>query len=192
MSPEGFGTIERKTIFEGQVVRLYVDRVELPNGHEAEREVIEHSGAVGVVALDQNGWIYLVKQYRHAAGEELLEIPAGKLSSGEKPLDCGKRELEEEIGFQAFDWLELASFYTSPGFTNEILYLYLGSKLRKTQANPDEDEFLEVVHLPMGKALEMVAKNEIKDSKSVAGIALATIYLKHQYQPRKTRRMAEK
>jgi ADP-ribose pyrophosphatase len=183
MSPEGFETLERKTVFRGKVVRLYVDRVKLPNGQEAEREVIEHSGAVGMVAVDDEGWTYLVRQFRHAAGQELIEIPAGKLSPGEEPFETAQRELMEEIGFKAHDWLELSSFYTSPGFTNEMLYLYLARQLEGAQAKPDEDEFLEVIHLPLSEALAMVSGDRIRDAKSVAGLALAQMYLKGEYSP---------
>jgi ADP-ribose pyrophosphatase len=124
-----------------------------------------------------------VRQYRHATGEDLLEIPAGKLSPGEAPGDCARRELMEEIGFGAGEWLELSSFYTSPGFSDEMLYLYLGRNLEKGKAHPDEDEFLEVIHVPLEEALAMVARNEIKDSKSVAGITLATLFVKGIYSP---------
>lgn len=181
MSAEGFETLHREAVFEGKVVRLYVDKVRLPNGEKAEREVIEHMGAVGMVAVDEKGGIYLVKQYRHATGEELLEIPAGKLSPGEAPIDCAKRELMEEIGFEARDWEQLASFYTSPGFSNEMLYLYLATRLEKGQASPDDDEFLEVIHVPLGEALAMIGRSEIKDAKSIAGIALAVLHVRHQY-----------
>jgi ADP-ribose pyrophosphatase len=181
MNAPGFETLQRQTIFEGKVVRLYVDKVKLPNGKEAEREVIKHSGAVGMVALDGEGWIFLVRQYRHATGEDLLEIPAGKLSPGEAPVDCARRELMEEVGFGAGEWLELSSFYTSPGFSDEMLYLYLGRNLEKGQAHPDEDEFLEVIHVPLEEALAMVARNEIRDSKSVAGITLTTLFVKGIY-----------
>lgn len=184
MSPAGFETLQRRAIFEGKVVCLYLDEIRLPNGKEAEREVIEHQGAVGMLTIDEEGWIYLVRQYRHATGEELVEIPAGKLSRGEDPLECAKRELREEIGFQARDWLQLASFYTSPGFTNERLYLYLARGLEKKTAQPDEDEFLEVIHMPLEEGLAMVARNEIKDSKTVAGLALGAMYIRGHYLPR--------
>ena len=167
--------LERKAIFEGKVVRLYVDRVRLPNGVEAEREVVLHWGAVGMVPLDEEENVILVRQYRHAPGEDLVEIPAGKLSAGEEPLQCAQRELMEEIGHRATEWVKLASFYTSPGFSDEMLHLYLARGLR-------EDEFLEVLRLPLSEALSMVARGEIRDSKTVAGLALADLWLRGEYE----------
>ena len=175
--------IDRKTVFEGKVVRLYLDRVLLPNGVEAERELVRHWGAVGMVPLDQDGGIFLVRQYRHPAGKELLEIPAGKLMEGEEPLECARRELEEEIGYRAGSWTRLASFYTSPGFSDEVLYLFLAEELVPTQASPEADEFLEVLKVSLDEALELVASGEIEDSKSIVGIALACLYRRGVYRP---------
>lgn len=176
--------IERKTIFEGKVVRLYLDRVLLPNGVEAERELVRHWGAVGMVPLDRDGDVFLVRQYRHPAGKELLEIPAGKLRQGEDPLECARRELEEEIGYRASIWTRLTSFFTSPGFSDEVLHLYLAEGLEPTQASPEEDEFLEVIKVPLEEALELVASGEIEDSKSIVGIALTCLYRKGSYHAR--------
>jgi ADP-ribose pyrophosphatase len=176
-------TLARKTIFEGKVVRLYLDRVRLPSGVEAEREVVLHWGAVGMVPLDDNGNVYMVRQYRHPTGEELVEIPAGKLTPGEDPLECARRELMEEIGCGAVDWIKLAAFYTSPGFSDEMLHLYLARGLEEGTANPEEDEFLEIMHLPLDEALTMVDRGQIKDSKTVAGLALSTLYLEGKYVP---------
>ena len=181
MSHEEHQTLERHTIFEGKVVRLYLDRVRLPNGVVAEREVVGHWGAVGMVPLDDDGQVYLVRQYRHATGEDLLEIPAGKLAPDEDPLECGVRELKEEIGCRAEEWIKLAAFYTSPGFSDEMLYLYLARNLEKGVAKPDEDEFLEILRLPIQDALHLVARGDIKDSKTVAGLALSYLYLKGEY-----------
>ncbi|MBC7229551.1 MAG: NUDIX hydrolase [Actinobacteria bacterium] len=176
-------TLERRTVFEGKVVRLYLDRVLLPDGREAEREVVLHRGAVGMVALDGEGHVFLVRQYRHAPGEHLVEIPAGKLDAGEDPLECARRELQEEVGCAAESWHLLASFYTSPGFSDEVLHLYLARGLTRGEAAPDEDEFLEVMRVPLEDALAMVARGEIRDSKTVAGIALASLYLAGSYPP---------
>ncbi len=184
MSLGGHETLQRNTIFEGKVVRLYVDQVRLPNGLEVEREVVRHWGAAGMLPLDDDGYVYLVRQYRHATGEDLLEIPAGKLLSGEDPLRCAERELMEEIGFGAEEWVKLDAFYTSPGFSDEMLHLYLARKLRRGTASPEEDEFLEIVHMPLGEALGMVASGDIKDSKTIAGIALGYLFLQGEYTPK--------
>lgn len=175
--------LERRTVFEGKVVRVYVDTVELPDGRRAERELVRHRGAVGMVALDGEGRVFLVKQYRHPAGRELVEIPAGKLQEGEDPLDCARRELVEEIGCRAAVWKKLACFYTSPGFSDEVLHLYLARDLTVGEASPEEDEFLEVFRLPLGQALREVATGGIRDSKTIIGIALTALYLKGEYEP---------
>ena len=181
MEHGGHETIERETIFEGQVVRLYLDKVLLPNGKEAEREVVLHWGAVGMVALDDEDKVYLVKQYRHPVGRALIEIPAGKLGRGEEPLECARRELMEEIGYSAEEWRELTSFYTSPGFSDEKLHLFLARNLEEGVADPEEDEFLEVMHLPLQEALAMVARGEIQDSKTIVGLALCHMYINGEY-----------
>ena len=124
----------------------------------------------------------MVRQYRHATGEHLVEIPAGKLDAGEDPLDCARRELLEEVGCEAESWHALASFYTSPGFSDEVLHLFLARGLIQGEAAPDEDEFLEVMRVPLEEALAMVAGGGIRDSKTVAGIALASLYLAGLYR----------
>jgi ADP-ribose pyrophosphatase len=177
----GHETLERETIFEGKVVRLYLDKVLLPNGKEAEREVVLHWGAVGMVALDDEDKVYLVRQYRHPVEGDLIEIPAGKLDPGEDPLDCARRELMEEVGYAAEEWTELASFYTSPGFSNEMLHLFLARGLKEGVADPEEDEFLEIMHLPLREAMAMVARGEIRDSKTIAGLALCSLYIRGEY-----------
>jgi ADP-ribose pyrophosphatase len=179
----GYETLRSRTVFEGKVVRLYVDHVRLPNGMEAEREVVRHWGAVGMLPLDDEQHVYLVRQYRHATGEDLLEVPAGKLVAGEDPLHCARRELMEEVGFSAEEWVKLSSFYTSPGFSDEVLHLFLATRLRKGEPSPDEDEFLEIVRMPLSEALQMVSSGDIKDSKTVAGIALGALYVQGGYEP---------
>ncbi len=174
-------TLERKTVFEGKVLRLYLDRVRLPDGVEAEREVVLHWGAVGMVPLDERGGVFLVRQYRHATGKDLLEIPAGKLAEKEDPLRCARRELMEEIGYDAGEFTALASFYTSPGFSDEKLHLYLARDLRPASAEADEDEFLEVVHMPLTQAMSMISRGEIEDSKTIVGISLTVLFLRGEY-----------
>ncbi len=175
-------TLKREAVFEGKVLRLYLDRVRLPNGMEAEREVVLHRGAVGMVALDGENRVFLVRQYRHATGRDLVEIPAGKLAPGEDPLDCARRELMEEIGYGAATWTKLAAFFTSPGFSDEMLHLYLARGLRRGEAAPEDDEFLEIMLVPLAQALCMVARGEIEDAKTVAGLALTKLFIEGGYE----------
>lgn len=160
-------------VFEGKIINLRVDEVELPNGKRATREVVEHPGAVAVAALTEKGEIVLVRQFRKPAEEVLLEIPAGKLDPGEKPLDCVRRELMEETGITAECIKPLLSYYTTPGFSNEVIHLFLATGLRRGEAAPDKDEFLEVTYLPLSEALRLVREGKIRDAKTIIGILLA-------------------
>ncbi|MDH7479581.1 MAG: NUDIX hydrolase, partial [Syntrophomonadaceae bacterium] len=145
-------TIDSKRIFTGKMVSLRVDRVKLPSGQTATREVVEHPGAVALIAVNQQGEMVLVKQYRQPVGKVLLEIPAGKLQPGEDPVECARRELLEETGYAAGGLELLTAYYTTPGFSDEKMYLFLATELAEGKAALDEDEFLEVVHLPPAQA----------------------------------------
>lgn len=146
--------------------------MKLPDGREASREVVEHSGAVGVVPLTGEGQVYLVRQYRYPIGKVTLEIPAGKLEEGEDPLDCARRELKEEVGIEASRWEPLLTFYTTPGFSNEVMHLFLATELSKKEAQPDQDEFLQIVSLPLEEALEKARTGEIMDAKTILSLLL--------------------
>lgn len=162
-----------KIIYEGNILILRVDQVVLPDGSIGSREVVEHSGAVAVVALDDTGNVMLVKQFRYATGEELIEIPAGKINYGENPEECAVRELREETGYDAKEIIKLASFYSTPGFTNEKLHLFLATGLNYVGQHLDQDEFVEVSKVKLARALNMVDSGEIKDAKSITGLLLA-------------------
>lgn len=162
--------IEVREIYQGKVLNLRLDKVMLPNGREAGREVVEHPGAVAVVARDDAGEIILVKQYRHPVKDIIWEIPAGKLEKGEDPLLCAKRELAEETGLGAEKWQHLSVFYTTPGFSDEIMYLYLAENLSEVNSNPDDDEFIEVDWFTAGELQKMLAGNNIKDAKTIVGL----------------------
>ncbi len=168
--------LSQKIIFRGNIITLNFDEVELPNGKIATREVVKHPGGVCVAALNSNNELLFVRQYRYPYNEVLLELPAGKLSPGEDPLECGKRELEEETGAKAGKYVSLGCLYPSPGFCNEIIYLYLATNLTSGDMSPDEDEFLEVESIPLEEAVEMVLSNEIKDAKSQ--VAILKVYEK--------------
>lgn len=163
-------TIETKTIFNGKIVKLREDQVILSNGNKATREVVEHNGAVAVLPINEDGDLFLVKQFRKPVEQEILELPAGKLEVGEDPQDCAIRELEEEIGYRAGDIKKLTSFYTSPGFSNEIIHIFVASDLKKTQINRDDDELMDILEMSFEKVKNMIYNGKIIDAKTIVGI----------------------
>lgn len=171
-------TLESTSIFEGRILKLRVDRVSLPDGREGSREIVDHRGAVAIVALDEQGDIILVRQYRKALEQTTLEIPAGTLEDCEDPLACARRELEEEIKMKAAHWEKILEYYSAPGFCNEILHLYLARTLSASFAEADEDEFLEVVRLPLATAYRYIFEGRIVDGKSIIGIQHAFLTLR--------------
>lgn len=166
-------TISSQDIFKGRIVKLRVDTVSLPDGRESTREVIEHAGAVAIVALDKDGQIVMVRQYRKPVEQVLLEIPAGTMEPNEEPLLCAQRELREETGYSAGNWQKILSYYSAPGFTDEQLHLYLATDLSDGEVEPDEDEFVETVYLPLEQAYKLIFEGQIKDGKSIIGIQYA-------------------
>ena len=165
----GFERIGGETVWEGKIASVRVDRFRYDDGEEAEREIVAHPGAVAVVAHD-GGRLYMVRQPREAANDQaLLELPAGKLDEeGEDPLVTAKRELAEEIGKAADTWEHLTSFYTSPGFADEEVHLYLATDLRDESADAGEEERIEVVAVPLDRLDEVI--EECRDSKSLVGL----------------------
>lgn len=162
-------TVNSEKVFEGKVINLRVDTVELPNKKYAKREIVEHRGAVGILAIDNNE-IILIKQYRKAVEDYLYEIPAGKLEINEDPLNCANRELIEETGYCPNKIEKLTEFYTSPGFSNEKIYLYKATDLKQVGNNLDEDEFIEVIKISFDKAKELIKQNKIIDAKTIVAI----------------------
>jgi 8-oxo-dGTP pyrophosphatase MutT (NUDIX family) len=163
--------IDSKTVYEGRIASVRVDRFRYSDGSTAEREIVAHPGAVAIVAHDGEQ-LYLVRQPREAVGEEaLLELPAGKLDvPGESPLDCAKRELAEEVGVEADDWRELKRIYTSPGFAEELVHIFIATGLREIGPNPDAEERLQVVRVPLAELDRAIV--ECMDSKSLIGLLL--------------------
>ena len=162
--------LSQQLVYKGRVVEIREDRVIDPSGKEYLRELVVHPGAVCIVARPTPDEVILIRQYRHATGKELLEIPAGTLHKNEDPQDCAVRELEEETGYLASRMIERARFWTTPGFTTEFMYLYEASDLVKTQINPDEDEVIEVDIVPRLDALRMIDDGRIQDAKSILGL----------------------
>ncbi len=162
-----------KQLFDGKVVKLYFDEVELPNGKKAIREVIRHPGAVCVIPIDDEGYVTMIRQFRYPFGKTLLEIPAGKLEPGENPLCAAKRELEEESGVNAEKIEFMGMIYTTVAFTDEKIYAYLATGLTYKDSHPDDDEFLEVEKIHISKLVEMVMNGEIADSKTQVAILKA-------------------
>jgi ADP-ribose pyrophosphatase len=161
------------TVYDGKIVRLDVDRVRLPNGREVVREVVRHPGAVVVVPVLDHERIVLVRQYRYPVEDVLLELPAGKLDKGEEPLDCARRELAEETGYRGRRWKTLGSFYTTPGFTNEVLHAFVAEDLEEGgEASPDPDEILRAVSLPIGEIFGMAREGRLRDAKTLAALLL--------------------
>ena len=163
--------------FDGKLIQVTYDIAEV-NGKEAWREVVHHPGASAVVAIDENNRIIMEKQFRYALNDYLLEIPAGKLDKGEDPLVCAKRELEEETGIIASEWISLGTIATSPGFCNEVIHLYVAKGLSKGEIHWDEDEYVEVEHYTFDELLQCIKEETIKDSKTLSALLLAMPYIK--------------
>ncbi|MEE0945973.1 MAG: NUDIX hydrolase [Acutalibacteraceae bacterium] len=163
-------TISSETIFKGRIITVKKDIALLPDGNQASREYIEHPGGVCVVPVTDNNEILMVRQYRYPYGEIVLEIPAGKKDKGEEPFTTGVRELKEETGAVASEFIDLGQLYPSPGYCGEIIWMYGAKGLSFGDTNPDEDEFLEVERVPLRKAVEMIISGEIKDAKTQAAI----------------------
>jgi len=170
--------VETDTKYEGIIVDVKMDIVELQNGNRAKREVVVHPGGVGVVAVTNDKKVVMVRQYRYPLEEELLEIPAGKLDEGEDPFKCAVRELSEETGYTANKWVDLGKMYPSPGFCRETLYLYLALDLQAGEMHLDHNELLSVEEIALDDLVDEIMTNKLRDAKSVIGILKAKLYLK--------------
>lgn len=158
--------LSSETIYDGRILRLTRDMVRLENGEEAVREVVHHPGGACVVPLTDNGEVLMVRQFRYPHGSETLEIPAGKLEYGEDPLECGKRELREEVGAVADHIYPLGCLYPTPAYDKEIIYMYLAQGLHFSEQQLDADEFLDVVRMPLDQAVRHVMRDQIPDAKT--------------------------
>ncbi|MDR4948477.1 NUDIX hydrolase [Neobacillus cucumis] len=165
-------TIKSEEVFTGRIISLHLQDVELPNGKQAMREIIKHPGAVAVIAITDDKRIVLVEQYRKALERTIVEIPAGKLEKGEAPEICARRELEEETGYECRTLEHITSFYTSPGFADEIVHVYLAKGLTKKEdaASLDEDEFVNLEEITLEQAKEYIKEQKIFDAKTIFAV----------------------
>lgn len=170
--------IDRDDKYHGIIVDVHLDNVRLSDGSKAKREVVEHPGGVTILPVDEDGNCYMVRQFRYPAGHMMLESPAGKLEYGEDHRECAVRELSEETGFTAEELIYLGGFYTSPGFSSELLHIYLALGLHAGESHLDEGEFLNVEKLPLRQLVDMVMANEIEDAKTIIAVLKAEKVLK--------------
>jgi ADP-ribose pyrophosphatase len=168
---------EYRTLFRGRIISLTQERVRLPNGYQAELEIVHHPGGAAVVALDQVGQVCLLRQYRHAAGGWLWELPAGKIDNGEPPAVTARRELVEEAGQEAADWRELGFMHSSPGIFTEVVHLYLARRLTPTSIGHEREEVIEIHWLPLTQALQWCVNGTISDAKTLIGLFRAMALL---------------
>ena len=166
-------TVSSALVYSGRFLKVCRDEVRLPDGGAAVREVVRHPGAVVIVPVDAAGNVHLVRQYRYPCARVLLEVPAGKLEPGEAPQEAAARELLEETGARAEEWLPLGRLLPTPGFCDEVQYVYLARGLQVGEAQPDEDEFLEQAVMPMDEACAMAIDGRIEDAKTVAALLRA-------------------
>jgi ADP-ribose pyrophosphatase len=170
--------IKSEIVYPGRAFTIRRDQLRLPDGHETKFDIVEHHGSVIILPIDADGNVLFVRQYRHAAGLDLLELPAGTLDEGEAPEVCARREVREETGMAAGHLEHLGGFYLAPGYSTEYMNVYLATDLKHDPLQPDADEFLSVERIPAVKVLEMAMKGDIPDSKSLAAFTLALPRLK--------------
>lgn len=170
-------TISSESIYDGKIIKVRREQVELDDGSVAMRELIAHPGGVGVIAVDENNEVFMVTQYRIAAKSMMMEIPAGKLEYGEDPFECGKRELIEETGYKASEFIHLGEYYATPGYCEEKLNIYLARELEFVGQHLDEGEFLNVKKYSLDTLYEMVMDNKIHDAKTAIAILKAKAIL---------------
>lgn len=174
MPEREYKTIDSQTEFQGEIITVMFDRVLLPDGLIHNREYVRHPGAVGIVPVTEDMKALLVKQYRHATNAELWEIPAGKLDAGESPQGCAMRELEEETGLTG-DLTPIGAFYTTPGYSDEMFYLYKATRLTGTHRLPHDEEIIEHKYIDLNDALKMIKDGIIADGKTICGLCLALL-----------------
>lgn len=165
------------TIYKGRVVEFNLEEAALPNGQTVQLEILRHPGASAVVPLQEDGRVVMIRQYRHAAGGMIDEVPAGRLDPGESPVDCARRELAEEVGREAAIWERLGHIWTTPGFTDEKIHIFMARNLSSVGQALEPDEVIEVVERPLEEAIAMIRQGEITDGKTICALMLAYFYI---------------
>lgn len=169
--------LNRELIYQGKIIKVTRDTVLLPNDNQTIREIVEHASVVCVMPVDQNGYVHMVKQYRYAISDELLEVPAGGIEDGESPEEAAIRELQEEIGMLPGQLIELGGFWLTPGWCNEYMYAYLAKDLSESKLEPDDDENIQVVKIPLGELMREINSGLIHDAKTIATVLLGNNHL---------------
>ncbi len=172
-----FETIHSEKQYHGRAFAVRQDQVRLPDDRITQLDIVEHSGAVTILPIDANQDVFFVRQYRHAAGVQLLELPAGTLELGEDPLECARREIQEEVGMAAGHLHKLGEFFLAPGYSTEYMYVFLATDLSPSVLPADDDEFLSVERISYVRVLEMAQKAQLRDAKTLAALMLAREYL---------------
>jgi ADP-ribose diphosphatase len=173
-----FELIRSETILQGRAFKIRRDYLKTPDGRETRLEIIEHGGSVVLIPIDDDGNLLFVRQYRHAAGADLLELPAGTRDDDETFDKCAAREIREETGMEAGKLQKVGEFYLAPGYSSEFMAVYLATGLKENPLDADDDEFLKVEKIPLRQAIEMAERGEVPDAKSLAALLLARPYLK--------------
>lgn len=165
--------LHEETVYQGRLLHVTCAEVDLPNGRRSKRDLVRHPGGVVIVAVTDDGNVYLERQFRTALGEVITELPAGKREKGEDPDITARRELKEETGLVAERWEKLGTLITTPGFSDEVLHIYLATGLTVEETDRDEDEFIELYTLPLEQAYQQAMHGELPDAKTIAGLAMA-------------------
>ena len=172
-----FELLKSEVLLQGRAFKIRRDHLKTPDGRETKYEIIEHGGSVIVIPVDENGDVFFVRQYRHAAGKDLLELPAGTRDGDEPYEECAAREIREETGMEAGKLKKVGEFYLAPGYSTEFMIVYLATDLKHNPLQADDDEFLQVEKIPLRKAMEMAERGEMPDAKSLAALLLARPHL---------------
>lgn len=172
-----FELIKSETLLEGRAFKVRRDTLKTPDGRETKLDIVEHTGSVVLLPIDDEGNLLFVRQYRHAAGEDLLELPAGTRDGAEPFEECAAREIREETGLEAGALQKLGEFYLVPGYSTELMAVFLATDLKENPLQADEDEFLQVEKIPLKQAIDMAEQGEIHDAKSLAALVLSRSHL---------------